>query len=214
MGVAGLLASLDGPESEVGQVVALLAAAGCQEPERLGVGAGDRRLLELQRAVTGSELEVLASCPACGEVSAAQVVPEHVPPPSPRTAVLGSGGGLREPTYADLLALPRDPAQAVEELCARCVVGSPARPPVPEDLELVDDSLSGPVVIACSDCGHSIAVDLDVERAVLERLVRCAQEIDREIHTLASTYHWSLAEIESLGDERRRALAELIAEAS
>jgi hypothetical protein len=209
-----LLAALDGPASEVEQVVALLSAAGCEEPERLGVGDGDRRLLALHRTVTGSELEVLASCPACGELSSAQVVPEQMPPPAPRTALLGSGGGLREPTYEDLLDLPPDPAQAVAELYARCVVGSPARPPGAEDLELVDDSLTGPLVVACSSCGQPIAVDLDIERAVLGRLVWCAHEIDREIHALASAYHWSLAEIESLGDERRRALAELIAEAS
>jgi hypothetical protein len=209
-----MLAALDGPASEVEQVVALLGAAGCEQPEQLGVGEGDRRLLALHRTVTGMELEVLASCPACGELSSAQVVPEQMPPPSPRTALLGSGGGLREPTYADLLSLSAEPAQAAAELCSRCVVGSPGRPPLPEDLELVDDSLAGPLVVACSGCGQPVAVDLDVERAVLERLVRHAREIDREVHTLASAYHWSLVEIESLGDDRRRALAELVAEGS
>jgi len=207
-----LLASLDGPATEVAQVVALLGAAGVAEPERLSVGEGDRRLLALHRSVTGEELELLAACPACGELSSAVVDPEQLPPPSPRTAVLGRGGGLREPTYGDLLELPADPTQATAELCARCVVGAPSRAPEPDDLELVDDSLAGPVVIACSGCGRPVAVDVDVEQAVLERLVRRAREIDGEIHTLASAYHWSLAEIESLGDERRHLLAELIAE--
>ena len=45
MGVAGLLASLDGPSTEVAQVVALLGAAGFDQRNRLSVGAGDRRLL-------------------------------------------------------------------------------------------------------------------------------------------------------------------------
>jgi hypothetical protein len=214
MGVAGLLASLDGPSTEVAQVVALLGAAGFDEPNRLSVGEGDRRLLSLYRSVTGEELELLAACPACGELSVARIDPEEVPPPGPRMAVLGRGGGLREPTYGDLLDLPADPALATAELCERCVVGSPARPPEANDLELVDDSLAGPVMIACSACGQPVAVNLDVEQAVVERLVRRAREIDRQIHALASAYHWSLDEIESLGDERRQTLADLIAEAS
>ena len=76
----------------------------------------------------------------------------------------------------------------------------------------MDDSLTGPIVIACADCGGPIAVDIDVERAVIERLHRRAREIDHEVHMLARAYHWSLAEIESLGDAQRRNLAELAAD--
>jgi hypothetical protein len=210
--VAGLLPSLDGSSSEVAQVIALLGAAGFDEPQHLSVGDGDRHLLALYRSVTGEALEVMVSCPACGALCEAQLNPGQVPPSSPRLAVLGRGGGLREPTYADLLDLPEDPAHAVGELCTRCVVGSPARAPDASDLELVDDSLAGPILIACSGCGEPIAVDVDVEQMVVERLVRRAHEIDREIHALASAYHWSLGEIESLGEDRRHALADLIAE--
>ena len=212
MDAAGLLASLDGSSSEVAQVVALLGAAGFDEPEHLSVGEGDRYLLTLYRSVTGEALEVLVSCPACGELCEAQIDPGQLPPSSPRLAVLGRGGGLREPTYADLLDLPGEPAQAVGALCTRCVVGSPARTPDASDLELVDDSLSGPILIACSGCREPITVDVDVEQMVVERLVRRAYKIDREIHALASAYHWSLGEIESLGEDRRHALADLIAE--
>jgi hypothetical protein len=210
--VAGLLPSLDGSSSEVAQVIALLGAAGFDEPQHLSVGDGDRHLLALYRSVTGEALEVMVSCPACGALCEAQLNPGQVPPSSPRLAVLGRGGGLREPTYADLLDLPEEPAHAVGELCRRCVVGSPARAPDASDLELVDDSLAGPILIACSGCGEPIAVDVDVEQMVVERLVRRAHEIDREIHALASAYHWSLGEIESLGEDRRHALADLIAE--
>ena len=212
MGVSALLAALDGAGNEVGQAVALLAASGVEHPERLALGDGDRALLGLCRTVTGHEVEVVAVCPACGELSEAQLGEGSVPAAAARVARLGCGGGLREPCYADLEGLPADPAAAVEELLARCVVGEPSRLPRPEDLELVDDSLAGPVVIACSDCGEPIAVDVDIERAVLERLERRAREVDREVHLLASSYHWSLAEIESLGERRRRTLAELAGE--
>lgn len=212
MGVSALLAALDEDGSEVGQAVALLAAAGVEDPESLSIGEGDRRLLALCRAVTRVDVEVVAVCPTCGELSEAVLSPDAVPPASPRMAPLGMGGGLREPTYKDLRELPADPDEAVHELLARCVVGSPSRAPWPADLELVDDSLAGPIVIACTACGEPVAVDLDVERAVLKRLARCAREMDYEVHLLASAYHWSLGEIESLGDERRRTLAWLVAE--
>jgi len=209
---AVLLASLDGASSEIAQVIALLGAAGFDDPEHLSVGEGDRHLLALYRSVAGEALAILVSCPACGELCEAPVDPGELPPPSPRVAVLGSGGGLREPTYADLLELPGDAAEAVRVLCTRCVVGSPSRAPDASDLELVDDSLAGPICFACSGCDEPITVDVDVEQMVVERLVRQAHGIDREIHALASAYHWSLREIESLGEDRRHALAELISE--
>jgi hypothetical protein len=212
MGVSALLAALDQDESEVGQAVALLSAAGVENSDELSVGEGDRLLLKLCRTLTGHDLDVVAVCPACGELSEVVVSPEAVPQATPRMVPLGTGGGLREPIYRDLRRLPLDPEEALRELLSRCVVGSPSRAPGPADLALVDESLTGPIAIACTACGEPIAVDVDVERAVLERLARRAQEIDEEVHLLASTYHWSLGEIEALGDERRRALAWLVAE--
>src|SRR5262245_11732002 len=101
MGVSALLAALDGAGTEVGQAVALLAASGVEHPERLALGDGDRRLLGLCRAVTGHEVEVVAVCPACGELSEAQLSEASAPPAAARVARLGRGGGLREPCYAD-----------------------------------------------------------------------------------------------------------------
>ena len=206
-----LLTALDGAPGEVAQAVALLRASGVEDPERVAVSEGDRLLVALCRELTRADVSVVAMC-SCGELAEAVLTPETVPPPVPRVAVLGPGGGLREPTYGDLLELPDDAGEALEELLARCVVGSPSRPPRPDDLELVDDSLAGPVVIACPACGEPLAVDLDVERAVLERLARRAREVDHEIHLLATAYHWSLAEIEALDDRRRSALAGLVAD--
>ena len=109
MDVAALLPSLDGPSSEVAQVIALLGAAGFDEPEHLSVGDGDRHLLALYRSVTGEALEVLVSCPACGELSEAEIDSGELPPSGPRLAVLGR----RRPTRTDVRRpsrSPRDPA--------------------------------------------------------------------------------------------------------
>jgi hypothetical protein len=209
---AAAIAALDSSPGEVGQVLALLRAAGAEQPEGLRVAAGDRQLLELQRAITGRELEIPLECGACGTVSAVLISPETAPVEAPRTAPLGRGGGLRAPTYRDLLDLPAEPSEAERELLRRCVVGRPARAPSAAELETIDDSLTGPVTTACVECGKALELGADVERLVLERLQRHAAQVEIEVHLLASTYGWSLAEIEALPDSRRHRLASLVAD--
>jgi hypothetical protein len=209
---AAAIAALGSSADELGQVLALQRAAGVAEPERLTLAAGDRRLLALHRALTGRDPEVVAACGACDAVNAAVLSPGTVPPEAPRTARLGAGGGLREPTYADLLGLPADAEAAEAELLRRCTVGAPARPARPGDLDLVDDSLAGPLVLECVACGAVLEIALDVERLVLQGLQRHAAEVELEIHLLASAYGWSLAAIEALPDERRRRMARLVAD--
>jgi hypothetical protein len=208
MGAAAILAALDAG-GELEQALAVLRAAGQPEPEALEVAAGDRLLLAALEQATGAGVELTARCPACGALSCAQVTAGSVPAVRPRNAVLG-GGGVRAPRYRDLAGLPADERQATDELLRRCVVGRPARAPVAADLERVDDALTGPVAMACSACGEPLAVDVDVQAAVLQLLVRAARAVEREIHLLAGAYHWTLAEIRGLPDAQRSALARLV----
>ena len=202
-----LLRALGSGRSELEQVLAVHRATGESEPERLPLGAGDRRLLALY-----GELELTLVCPACGCVNAVELAPEAVAPARPRVAIAGAGGGLREPTYGDLLGLPADAAAAERELVRRCTVGTPSRAPVSDDLALVDDSLAGPLRVACADCGAPVEAPLDVQRAALEGIERRVGAVELEVHLLARAYGWSLEAIESLPDARRRRLAELVEE--
>jgi hypothetical protein len=206
------VAALGSSAAELGQVLALHRAAGVHEPERLTVSVGDRRLLAAHRELTGRDVEVAATCAACEAVSVAVLSPETVPAVAPRSAWLGTGGGLREPTYGDLLGLPADPQEAEAELLRRCTVGTPTRTPSSEELERIDESLSGPIRFGCTECGAAVEVAADVEWLVLEGLQRQAGEIELEIHLLARTYGWSLLTIEGLPDERRRRFARLVAD--
>jgi hypothetical protein len=206
------IAALDSSGDELGQVLALLRAGGFEEPERIRVASGDRWLLELHRALTGRDLEVAASCSACDSVSMVVLSPRTVPAEAERMARLGPGRGLRGPTYGDLVDLPADAAEAERELVRRCTVGEPGQPALAEDLELVDDSLAGPVVLECVECGAAIEVAADAERLTLQGLQRYAAEVELEIHLLASAYGWTLHEIETLPEERRRRLARLVAD--
>lgn len=206
-----LLGALRGEEGELGQVLALLRAAGSREPESLSLGDGDRRLLALHQALTGHAVEVTVTCPGCETVSAGELLPELLPARKAQTVRL-AGGGLRAPTYADLLGLPDESSEAEAEIVRRCSVGAHLRAPTPDDLELVDDSLCGPLVLTCVGCGEAVEAPVDVERLVLELLVRRLAEVELEVHLLASAYHWTLETIESLSDERRRTFAGLVAE--
>ncbi len=206
-----VLAALRASGSELEQVSALLTAAGCPA-ETVTVAEGDRLLLGLHRRLTGRDLELVVSCPACGTASEIRLGPDAVPPVQPRSARCGSGGGLRQPGYADLRALPDDPAEAAAELVRRCTVGRPSVPPVPADLDRIDDSLCGAMVFGCAGCGQAVESTVDVQVLVLDALARLVHAYDAEVHLLARTYHWDLATIEGLPPERRRRLAALIAD--
>lgn len=206
------LSALGASDGELGQVLALLHAAGVDEPASMSVAAGDRRLLELHRALSGQDVEVAARCADCGTVSSATLVPSNLPDAVERSAPLGPGGGLRQPTYGDLRGLPADELEAEAELLRRCVVGAPTRPADPSALEAVDDALTGPIVFACVDCGASLAVAADAQQLVLAGLQRLAAELELEIHLIAQAYGWSLETIEALPDDRRRRLAGYVAD--
>lgn len=197
---------------ELGQALAVLDAAGAGESERMSLAAGDRRVLELHRELTGEDLELTVACPACGTVNSAMLAPDALPPLRPRSAWWGAGGGLREPTYRDLRELPGDDGDAAAELLRRCTVGTPPRPATAAELELIDDSLTGPLVLACSECEQPLEARVDVERAALESLERRLETVEGEIHRLAAAYHWPLAEIEALPDERRSRLARFVSD--
>jgi hypothetical protein len=209
---AVLRALAAGPD-EVGQALGVLAVSGVAEPRALAVADGDRRLLAVHRQATGRDVELTVACPECGTVNEMTLDAAAMPEAWPRMAPLGAGGGLRAPTYADLLDLPTDPGARRAELLRRCTEGEPSRAPEPGDLELVDDALTGPLIVRCAGCDTIVESPLDVQRAVLESLVREADAVDREVHLVASAYHWTLEAIEGLPDERLSRLAALIAEA-
>jgi hypothetical protein len=207
-----VLASLAACDSELDQAIAVLEEAGIEDVGALPISDGDRVLLALAQQVTGRAIELVARCPRCGLLNAVSLAPDQLPASTPHFVSLGPGG-LREPTYTDLLDLPTDPPAAVAELVARCTVGEPLRKPTAADLGLVDGTLSGPIDLACAECDQPISIDADVQQVALARLAECARELERDVHVLADAYCWSLAEIEALPDARRRYLATLVSEA-
>ena len=197
--------------TELGQTLDLLSAYGVQGPERLPMGEIDRLLLRLHRKVCGSDLEFTSRCPGCNAQNAFVLAAELLPPAQPAWVRVGTGGGVRPPAVVDLVDLPLDLDAAPLAVLERCTVGSPSEPATAVHLALaVSLDEVGPLGLECVDCGRPFEAAVDLGRAVLGAMVARATELDREVHLIATTYGWSLAEIESLPDGRREHLVGLI----
>jgi hypothetical protein len=207
---AALVAALDDATSELDQALALLERAGEADPAAITLGAGDRLLVALVEQVTGRPIELTARCPACGETNEIVLSSDQLPEYCPRTRWLGVGLGVREPTYHDLFGLPRDERAAVLQLGGRCAVGVVPPAVAADELDEVDGSLVGPIDIRCVECGAAIDVEADAQQLALRCLRRRAEQIDREVHLLASHYGWDLATIEALPDARRERLTRMV----
>ena len=197
--LAGALAA----GTELEQATGVLEAAGHQAAG-LTLGAGDRLLLRVHRELTGRAVAVAAACPECGVLGEVELGPDTVPPMS----TVDGDHPVRPPTYADLAGLPPGAAGSAE-LVRRCTVNTGV-PVSAEDLADVDDSLSGPLVFACPECGTPVTCPVDVQPLALRGLLGLVRRYDLEVHLLASTYHWDLSTIEALPDERRRTLASYV----
>ncbi|GAA4936658.1 hypothetical protein ACFPM3_06595 [Streptomyces coeruleoprunus] len=182
-----------------------------------------------------------SSCAQPMDVSfAAADIPTHArrTPPTPLVHELPDGRGgairvtLRPPRGRDqeAVALARtagDPTEPVELLLQRCLVGVGDGPGGAEGwgrlparsrdaLAAAVDEASAKVELAmdltCPECGVDFEADLDLAGYVLDEFVVPAGTVLREVHLLASAYHWSEHAIMSLPSPRRRALAALVAQ--
>ncbi len=180
------------------------------DPADLPIGAADRRLLAVYEEVTGDPLDVTVTCRACGARTTLSLDGSSVGAHRWASIRTGEGSGLREPSYADLLACAAEPT-ALLSRCRLGSVASPDRAPASwPDLERAEQSLAGPLRSTCAECGQPVSVDVDVVALVLRGLAVVCAGLDREVHLLAATYGWDLPTIEALPDQRRRRLAALV----
>jgi len=217
--LARLAAAFEGGTDLLSQAVAVLRARPdrseltfyeVDDPADLPIGAADRRLLAAYEEVSGGPLDVTAPCGACGARTTLSLTVSSVGRHVWASVRTGEGSGLREPSYADLLACAVEPAA----ILARCRLGAVAGPAQARgtwaDLDRAEQSLAGPLRSACAECAEPVTVDADVVAMVLRGLAVVCAEFDREVHLLASTYGWDLPTIEALPDQRRQRLAALV----
>ncbi|MFC2077577.1 hypothetical protein ACFLTM_02070 [Candidatus Bipolaricaulota bacterium] len=149
---------------------------------------------------------------------------------------ISAGGGdefsvrFRLPTGADQEAAA---AQALDDVDAaadlifrRCVEaiatpdGEPAEPPpetvrarVPDLMSEFDPQAELSLSLTCPACGGTFSTVLDASAYFFQEVDQRADDLYREVHTLAFHYHWSESEIMTMTTEKRHRYLGLLADA-
>jgi hypothetical protein len=201
------------------------ASVGPGEADLLAVADRDRLLAALYRTCFGDRIESVCCCAACGErfelgflVSDIEARPtEGSPamdgPDAEGFFTLRGGGRFRLPTVADLKAVAGfTDHEALATLRRRCIEDAQGT-----DADAIDAAMehAGPLLSCdleaqCPQCGGNAIIRFDLERHLLAALAAERRYLTREIHVLASAYHWSLSEITSLRRDDRRALVRCV----
>lgn len=76
--------------------------------------------------------------------------------------------------------------------------------PIADALDHADPLTNLVLDVDCPFCNRSVAVDVDLEFLLVERLGACQRALTEDIHRLASIYHWPERDIADLPAWRRR----------
>jgi hypothetical protein len=200
---------------------------------RLLVGDRDFLMFALRRLTLGDRFQGVLACPLCAARMDVSFGAEDVPvEPRPQTAdsytlQLDSADGcprtirFRLPTGSDQEAvLDMHHEAAVAALLERCIVDDGGVPLAIAEREAVAAAMDrlAPQVdleldLTCPECRHAFLMPFDITAFFLHEMDVNAAQLLREVHALALSYHWSEADILSLGRDRRRAYLGLLREA-
>ena len=184
------------------------------------LGRRNRALAQLRCACFGPILSGWTACRQCGEklefkVDGNTLIETGAPTDAPPTVSI-SGRVFRLPSSRDLarLATQSAPASAVTQLLDLCLVREDAgEAPTAwneDDLETIGEqlSLADPLAeilldLRCPVCGDSFQESLDLAAFFWSELEGRSKRLLLDVHSLASAYGWSEAEILSLSPARR-----------
>lgn len=76
--------------------------------------------------------------------------------------------------------------------------------PIADVLDDADPLTNLVLDVDCPFCNRSVAVDVDLEFLLVERLGACQRALTEDVHRLASIYHWHERDIADLPAWRRR----------
>jgi len=218
------------------RALALLAAA-CDDTspgqiEHWSIGRRDERLLTLRGLAFGPRLQSVADCPSCMQklelefpiadirvASATEFAEEF------NLCVAGHEIRFRLPNCADLngISAVENIANNQLRLLERCVLSArhagrevtvdrlPAEvvSAVGQRMAEADPQADVQLALTCPACHHHWTAALDIVSFFWSEINAWATRLLREIHTLASAYGWSEAEVLSLSPWRRQVYLEM-----
>jgi hypothetical protein len=191
----------------------------------LSVTDRDRLLAGLYRHHFGDRIEGSTECRACGEdfdlgcdvsdlLAALEIrAPTLSSGPDEEGAyALADGRRFRVPT-ADDQRCALEAADRAGQMLRRCLLEGDAgaddgllEAALAEAAPVLDLDLSAP----CPECGAVRNVPFAIERHLLGALASERRWLVPEVHSIARSYHWPLADILALAREDRRAYVRLI----
>ena len=220
--------------AQVTELIASLLVGGTsawlsrEEVGRLSLSDRDRIVAALHTHCFGDRVESVVTCRACQEpfeigLSLAELV-ESLSSPAAAVGIeaadeaghylLASGARFRLPTIEDELEVTTLPvADAARALLARCGVSLESeveQSGVERAMESIAPVVDLDIPVTCAHCAAEQAVHFEMVSFFLSTLARERPILLREIHRIASAYHWSSHEIMSLPRSLRRAHVALV----
>lgn len=219
------------------RALVLMAAArpeaSAEELAALPLGESHQQILELRRNLLGETLELVASCPRCGEelelsLAVGDLLRSPAEPPTPAEIEVEVGDlrlRARPLTTADLLVAEASGKveDAARRLAERSILEARrgTAPAGVEDLDehevavlaraLADADPLGDVVfdLVCEACGHEFRQPFEAAAFVAAEVEVHARRLLHEVHHLARAYGWREADVLALSPLRRRAYLEI-----
>lgn len=175
----------------------------------------DRILVQVYLDVYGPVVDTTVTCRECGEKFDLDFrldeLAAHCEPVEPVEAPPWSISGVqfRPLTGVDELAVLGD-ADIAASLLRRVAVApeadvdvAGARDDVAAALARLTPPISAPIGATCPECGVQHELEFDLQRYLLTRLLGERAQLLHSVHLIATTYHWSRAEIVALGRRER-----------
>ena len=201
-------------------LLALSAVLPDAAAERLAdwpLGRRNRSLLELYCVCFGQRLEGWSACAHCGEKMEfdidSRALMSQVMEGRGEATVTVRDRSFRLPTSRDLAAAAQagEISGAAIRVLERCQVSgenSAAWPPtevqeIEEKMALADPLAETRLALRCPDCGHEAEETLDIAGFVWNQIAGRTRRLLWEIHSLATAYGWTEAQILSLSPARR-----------
>jgi hypothetical protein len=207
----------------------ILGAAEADTPyERLAdwpLGRRNEAVAQLRASCFGDAVRAWLSCPVCAEKLEFELDGRLLAGAADRhgardVPIVVNGRSFRLPTSRDLAAAAResDPLQASMRLAESCCLEAQAPATWSEAeleelgqaLALADPHAEIRLPLQCPGCGHAWEETLDIASFTWEEIEARARRLLFDVHTLASAYGWTEAEILSLGSGRRALYLEMV----
>src|ERR1700722_227678 len=188
------------------------------------LGRRNRALAELHFAAFGSALRGWTACRGCAERLESEIDGRNLEKNlalDSEACVMVNGHRYRLPTSRDLAAVAREPDAdtAARLLLQQCSTAHelPESAFDEEQMEAVGESMAAADPLAeirlgldCPNCGVHFEESVDLPSFLWAEMEARAKRALMEVHTLASAYGWSQAEILSLTSARRQLYVEIV----